>query len=243
VRDASASGTRQPQGERINARGEDQDGDEVAGPAAGGNRFGLLLLVLVTTYLVSAFAGGQWIVAVQVILLALVTVLAARTAAVPARDAKLIAVGVLAGSAVMVALALANEAGRGVADAWIAMILLFTVVVIVHRILITSTVTMNSIYGAISAYLVLGIMFAAIYAAIDHLGGGHFFVNGEPVNNKTLQYFSFTTLTTLGYGDFTAAGAPGRAIAVLEALTGQIFLATLIARLVSAFRGSAERQQ
>ena len=57
---------------------------------------------------------------------------------------------------------------------------------------------------------------------------------------RTYQYFSFTTLTTLGYGDFTAGGSFGRAVAVLEALTGQIFLATLVARprarLVSAYR-------
>jgi voltage-gated potassium channel Kch len=61
------------------------------------------------------------------------------------------------------------------------------------------------------------------------------------VNAQTLQYFSFTTLTTLGYGDFTAAGSLGRALAVLEALAGQVFLATLVARLVSAYAGSRRR--
>ena len=50
------------------------------------------------------------------------------------------------------------------------------------------------------------------------------------------QYFSFTTLTTLGYGDFTAAFKGGRAVAMLEAMTGQIFLATLVAKLVATFR-------
>jgi hypothetical protein len=55
-------------------------------------------------------------------------------------------------------------------------------------------------------------------------------------NTQTFQYFSFTTLTTLGYGDFTAAGDGGRAVAVLEAIIGQMFLATLVARLVAGFR-------
>ena len=50
-------------------------------------------------------------------------------------------------------------------------------------------------------------------------------------------------MTTLGYGDFTAAAASGRAVAVLEALSGQIFLATLIARLVASFRGPRQREQ
>ena len=64
-----------------------------------------------------------------------------------------------------------------------------------------------------------------------------FFANGQPANTQTFQYFSFTTLTTLGYGDFTAAENGGRSIAVLEAMTGQVFLATLVARLVTAYRG------
>ena len=61
----------------------------------------------------------------------------------------------------------------------------------------------------------------------------------RPANTQTFQYFSFVTLTTLGYGDFTAAQSGGRAIAVLEAMTGQVFLATLVARLVTAYRGPA----
>jgi Ion channel len=108
---------------------------------------------------------------------------------------------------------------------------------------IDGTVTIQSIYGVLSAYLVIGLMFAAFYAAIDHLGGGGFFAKGQPDNTQTFQYFSFTTLTTLGYEDFTAFRNGGRAVAVLEALTGQIFLATLVARLVAAYRGPAERQR
>ena len=61
---------------------------------------------------------------------------------------------------------------------------------------------------------------------------------GRRTTPKTFQYFSFTTLTTLGYGDFTAAGDGGRAVAVLEAIIGQMFLATLVARLVAGFRWS-----
>jgi Ion channel len=67
------------------------------------------------------------------------------------------------------------------------------------------------------------------------------FASGQPANAQTFQYFSFTTLTPLGYGDFTAANDGGRAVTVIEALTGQIFLATLVARLVAAFRAPAER--
>ena len=98
------------------------------------------------------------------------------------------------------------------------------------------TVTLQSIYGAVSAYLILGLMFAAFYSAMFHFGGDKFFAGGRPGTTQTFQYFSFTTLTTLGYGDFTAAQSSGQAVAVVEAITGQVFLATLVARLVASFR-------
>ena len=116
------------------------------------------------------------------------------------------------------------------------MLLLLTVVIIVDLVLRLDSVTLQSLYAALSAYLLIGLMFAAFFGAIGNLTNTDFFANGEPANTQTYQYFSFTTLTTLGYGDFTAGNSFGRAVAVLEALTGQIFLATLIARLVSAYR-------
>jgi hypothetical protein len=134
-----------------------------------------------------------------------------------------------------------SPVARGAASVWTGILLLATVVIIVDGVLKLDTVTVQSIYAALSAYMLIGLMFAAFYGAIDGLGGADFFVNGEPANMRTYQYFSFTTLTTLGYGDFTAGGSFGRAVAVLEALTGQVFLATLVARLVSAYRGPARR--
>ncbi len=207
------------------------------------NHFGLLLLVLVATYLISAFSTARWITTVQVVLVGAVTVLGARSSTLPRREVTVAVAILLTGTAIMLGVSQVNTAGRGIANIWIALVLLLAAMVIVYRVLISPTVTLQSIYGAVSAYLLLGLMFAAIFAAMDHLGGGHFFVNGEPANAETFQYFSFTTLTTLGYGDFTAAGASGRAFAILEALTGQIFLATLIARLVAAFRRPDERRR
>ncbi len=113
--------------------------------------------------------------------------------------------------------------------------LLLTVLIIVDRVVRLERVTAQSLYAALSAYLLIGLMFSAIFAALDVLVPSPFFSGSEPADSQTLQYFSFTTLTTLGYGDFTAAGSLGRAVAVLEAITGQVFLATLVARLVSAY--------
>jgi hypothetical protein len=114
---------------------------------------------------------------------------------------------------------------------------------VVRRVLAKRTVTIQSIYGALSAYIIIGLMFASSFAAVDHLSTTDFFANNEPANTQTFQYFSFTTLTTLGYGDFTAGENGGRSIAVLEALTGQVFLATLVARLVAAYRTTDPPEQ
>jgi hypothetical protein len=126
--------------------------------------------------------------------------------------------------------------GTAAEDLWKALLLLMAVIMVVRRVLAKRTVTIQSIYGALSAYIIIGLMFSSGFAAVDHLSTTDFFANHEPADTQTFQYFSFTTLTTLGYGDFTAGQNGGRSIAVLEALTGQVFLATLVARLVAAYR-------
>jgi hypothetical protein len=207
---------------------------------SGGGRYGLLLLVLVITYLMSAFISGTWVSVVQIVLFVTVAMLAVRGDQVRRRTAHLAIALAIGGSAVAVTLALTHSAdtGAGVANLWTALVLLFAVVLIVGRVLSKPVVTMQSIFGAVSSYMILGLMFAALYGAMNRFGGGTFFAGGRAGNIKTFQYFSFTTLTTLGYGDFTAAGSGGQAVAVIEALIGQVFLATLVARLVAAFRGS-----
>jgi hypothetical protein len=130
--------------------------------------------------------------------------------------------------------------GRGAASVWTGALLLAIVITILRQILAAPQVTLESIFGAISAYLIIGLMFSAFYAAMYFLNARHFFAHNEAGNISDFQYFSFTTLTTLGYGDFTAAKSAGRAIAMLEAMTGQIFLTTLVAKLVATFRPSRQ---
>ena len=202
-----------------------------------------MLLVLIVTYLLSAFNGTKLASELQIGLFAVVLVLSLRSSPLPGRWPLLIGVVAVIGSAAALAASLAGgETGLGAAELWKALMLLATAVLVVRRVLAKPTVTIQSIYGALSAYLITGLMFAACYAAIQHLGNAPFFANGQPATTQTFQYFSFTTLTTLGYGDFTAAGNGGRAIAVMEALTGQVFLATLVARLVAAYRPPAGQQ-
>ena len=193
--------------------------------------------MLILTYLLSAFVQGRIIVDLQLLLFLALLLLALRTSRIRGRRAWLAAGVALAGSAASFGAALTGtEVGLGIAALWKGLILLLAAILIVSRVLAKPTVTVQSIYGALSAYVILGMTFASFYAAIKYLGGGGFFANGQPANTQTFQYFSFSTLTTLGYGDFTSAVNGGRAVAVLEALTGQVFLATLVARLVAAYR-------
>jgi ion channel len=223
---------------------------QAAAPAGPGSRpphqdrFGALLLVLVVSYLLSAFVSAAWVSAIQIILFVTVAGLAVRSAQIRRRAVRQLAALTAAGSVVAILLALTHsaDAGAGAASLWAALILLFAVAAIVRRVLTHPAVTLQSILGAVSAYMIIGLMFAALYGAMNRFGGGGFFAHGSAANIKTFQYFSFTTLTTLGYGDFTAAGSGGRAVAVLEALIGQVFLATLVARLVAAFRGPREER-
>ena len=106
------------------------------------------------------------------------------------------------------------------------------VAMIVH-IMRQDKVTADMILGALCSYLLLGILFAIAYRMIhDFFPGSFNLVPGQGDSMSTFTYFSFTTLSTLGYGDITPAASGVRQLAILEALTGQIYLAVLVARLV-----------
>ena len=207
-----------------------------------GARYGSLLLILVVTYLLSAFTVGNLVSTVQVVLFLAVVLIALRTGRFKRRTGQFLAVGLLLGSGISVILLVVDRdgPGGGVASLWTALILLLAVYVIVRKVLSAPQITEQSIYGVLSAYMMIGLIFTAVYVGMWRFGGAgdQFFAQGPKINTKIFQYFSFTTLTTLGYGDFTAAQDSGRAVAVLEAVAGQMFLATLVARLVAGFRWS-----
>jgi hypothetical protein len=215
--------------------------DEGEQPGLTG-RYGLLLLTLIAAYLFSALADIPQGGTLRIAFIAAIALLALRHIRLDG-TATAAAVGVTLASAVAAGFCAAstNRIAEGIASAWSAVLLLLTVVIIIERVVGLSAVTAQSLYAALSAYMLIGLMFSAVFGALEFFAHEPFFANGQPANPQTLQYFSFTTLATLGYGDFTAAGSLGRALAVLEALGGQVFLATLVARLVSLY-GSARRQ-
>jgi len=94
-------------------------------------------------------------------------------------------------------------------------------------------VDIHTVLGAICIYVLLGMLFAFVYEAIGTFSSTDFFVQTHTPDTADYLYFSFVTQTTVGYGDFTAATHFGRALAVLEALFGQIYLVTVVSLLVS----------
>ncbi len=105
---------------------------------------------------------------------------------------------------------------------------------IMRYILHSSPVTSDKIYGAICAYFLMGFMWADGFMLLHQIDPVSFKVPMEMLSDKQWPiYFSFTTLTTLGYGDISPQTTAARAYAVLEAAAGQIFLAVIIARLVA----------
>jgi len=94
-------------------------------------------------------------------------------------------------------------------------------------------VTLETVFGGLCLYLLLGLAFAFAFNLTEDLGDKAFFTNGIEGTSNDFLYFSLSTLTTTGYGDFTAATEFGRALSVTEALAGQIYLVTVVALLVS----------
>jgi Ion channel len=99
-------------------------------------------------------------------------------------------------------------------------------------------VNQQSITGAICVYVLIGILFTFVYGAAAALGSGPFFAQGTDGTTALRLYFSYVTLATLGYGDYTPAGNFGHTVAVLEALLGQVYLVTVVALLVGNFSRS-----
>ena len=97
-------------------------------------------------------------------------------------------------------------------------------------------VTIEAVLGVLCIYLLLGMFFAFVYGAVDRLGGAPFFAGGQPTTQADLLYFSFTSLTTVGYGDFTARSNLGHTLANLEALIGQLYLVTIVGVIVGNLR-------
>lgn len=115
----------------------------------------------------------------------------------------------------------------------IALLEIIAIVAILRRVAEHERVNSQTVMGAITAYALLAFVAAAVYRGIDLLQSAAFLVARGRTGVTDYLYFSLITLTTVGYGDVTPATQLGRNLAAVQGLVGQVFLVTLVARLVS----------
>ena len=123
-----------------------------------------------------------------------------------------------------------------------ALLVTATLPVTLTRVLRHERVTHETVLGALSTYVLVGLLFAFAYLALDSVRDSPFFAQAGPHRESEYLYFSFVTLTTLGFGDLSPAVGLPQALTALEALLGQVFLVTLVARLVTLWVRQAERR-
>jgi hypothetical protein len=199
----------------------------------------MLLLSLFATFFFAGIAQPGYLQRVIGTLLVGATLLLALYAAeIPSRWLRIASALVLA---LVVGAIIASVAGEGsttVAIVALANALLIAlappavVIGVVRNLRARGSVTLTVVAGALCLYLLLGLFFAFVYTAIQNLGGAPFF-NGAAATSDRSVYFSFVTLTTTGYGDYTARTNFGHTLSITEALFGQIYLVTIVATIVS----------
>ena len=195
--------------------------------------FGVAIVLILLTIIVFSSAQGAWGQFVSVALSGGTLLFVLHTAGAHRRAFRASAVVVIiavlgAGVAVLL--------GEAVATATAGLIgLLLAVVapiVILRRIIHSPTITIRLILGALAIYLLLGLAYAYLFPLVATLTHEPFFVQTTAPNASDFIYFSYTTLATIGYGDYTAATSLGRMVAVSEGLIGQLYLVSAVALLV-----------
>ena len=113
----------------------------------------------------------------------------------------------------------------------------YAVILILQTVFRSTEVTREMIFAAVVAYLLIGLMWAFFYMILENMVPGSFSFPEQSRRVETMQfeYYSFVTITTLGYGDVLPLSNRASALAILEALIGQIYLVVVVAWLVGMF--------
>jgi Ion channel len=213
--------------------------DPLAGERSVGYRYGVVLACTATTLVFLIVApSADWSRAVALALQGLALLVAVATSRARAEVRRVRAAVVAAGAALVVALVAAGLVSAGVSTALGALVGVAVPLALVGgliRLVERHGVTLQAVAGALAIYLQLGLIFAWVIGLVSHLDRAPYFEQGGDGTQADRVYFSFTVLTTTGFGDLTPAQPVGGAIAVVEMLSGQLYLVTVIGVLVGGF--------
>jgi hypothetical protein len=208
--------------------------------------FGLVLLLVLTTYVLTSLLSNRgWSAVILTVATSATSVVALTSSHANPRLVRT-AIWLSALTILLAALAAASGGRTWLNFASVVQISLLTIAMgaVLRRVVSTAEVGSRTILGALSVYTVLGILFTFLYGTVERIQGGAFFEGVVHPAGSDFLFFSYTTLTTTGYGNLVPGGQPGRMLAGLEMMIGQIFLVTLVAGLVSLWRpGEALRQR
>ena len=199
--------------------------------------YGLVLVLIVATYALAVSQGSSPVLGSVVVFLQIATVWFVLRTARAGRAARATAFVIL-----VVAGAVAVTGGvLGGSGSHLAILLASTVlyliapVVVVRHLIGRSVVDRETILGVIAAYLLIGMFFAFVYRVVGVVEPGPFFGSGGEANPPQALFFSFTTVSTTGYGNLVPAGSTGQTLAVAEMIIGQLFLITALGKVVSVW--------
>lgn len=200
--------------------------------------FGLVLLLVLLTYVLTSLLGDVGWEAVVISLATSATSVLALTSSHAAPRMVRAAIWVSA-LAVLLAVAAAISDAHvwlNVSSAIQVVLLAVAMAAVLRRVVSNAGADSRTILGAISVYTVFGLIFTSLYSFVARVQDGPFFEGHPGAGGSDFIFFSYTTLTTTGFGDLVPGGQPGRMLAGLEMMVGQIFLVTLVAGLVSLWR-------
>jgi hypothetical protein len=199
--------------------------------------YGFVLALIVGAFLFAAVAPDEpW--AASVLLLAHAATLATAlwtSGLIRASSRPMSVLAAFSGAVAVIQLISGGTRLSGIIALLTATLIAATIVVVGLGVMDQREVNAQSVRGAICIYILLGLFFVFVYGALANLDDGPFFTQGTDGTRALRVYFSYVTLATLGYGDYTASGDAGRTVAVVEALVGQLYLVTVVALLVSRF--------
>jgi hypothetical protein len=206
--------------------------------------FGVLALMLLAVVFLIAAPASDWAKSVAIAIeggALVVTIATSRQKQlVRRRRAAIVSLGMLA-----LVLAIGFGLVGRVALSGVALVVTVAIPVALSRgllrLLRTEGVTIQSVAGAVGIYLSVGLVFAWVIGFVAGASGTPYFAGHTSTSTGVTVYYSFTVLTTTGFGDYVAATPTGHAIAVIEMLTGQIYLVTVIGLLIGNFAARPAR--